>query len=311
MITFLFWHWGEWHFCRSVLQVSILFLPVVATNDGALSHNWLGNWDLDLVLNCLAVLLGDLLGHLVAADGLLGVAVGDRDLLGGLLGSVDAHLLGDLTAVRLDGGVAGGLGNSRNLDGWGHLDSVGSWGGVTSRVSAIGATVSTDGVSVDACSPGISLSLPLDDAMLDDMSGSTVLGGHFLALLLVSDGLLLNLLGVALLLSLWDTVLGLNFLIGDGALWSGDGGLVGGHFDGWPGHSHWGHSHWSVDGGWGSGGVSAVSSDGASVASVGSPGVGLGGGGSVGHGGGHAGIGDKLVHGDLDFGLTSHEELSS
>ena len=38
--------------------------------------------------------------------------------------------------------------------------------------------------------------------MLDDMSGSTVLGGHLLALLLVSDSLLLNLLGVALLLGL-------------------------------------------------------------------------------------------------------------
>ena len=46
------------------------------------------------------------------------------------------------------------------------------------------------------------LSLPLDDAMLYNMSGSAVLGGHLLALLLISDSLLLNLLGVALFLSL-------------------------------------------------------------------------------------------------------------
>merc|ERR1719300_1364303 len=112
---------------------------------------------------------------------------------------------------------------------------MGSWSGIASRVSSISASVSTNGVSIDASSPGISLSLPLDDAMLDNMSGSAVLGGHLLALLLISDSLLLNLLGVALLLGLWDTVLGLDFLISDGALWPGDGGLVGGHFDGWPG----------------------------------------------------------------------------
>merc|ERR1711917_176735 len=109
---------------------------------------------------------------------------------------------------------------------------MGSWGSISCGVSSIGATISTDGVSVNASSPGISLSLPLDDAMLDDMSWSTVLGGDLLALLLISDSLLLNLLGITLLLGLWDTVLGLDFLIGDGALWPGDGGLVGGHFDG-------------------------------------------------------------------------------
>merc|ERR1719295_1655212 len=101
--------------------------------------------------------------------------------------------------------------------------------------------------------------------MLDDMSGSTVLGGHLLALLLVSDGLLLNLLGITLLLGLWDTVLGLDFLIGDSALWPGDGGLVGGHFDGRFDHGHGGSNmcHWSVSHG---GGVAAVASDGATVA---------------------------------------------
>ena len=38
--------------------------------------------------------------------------------------------------------------------------------------------------------------------MLDDMSWSTVLGGDLLALLLISDSLLLNLLGITLLLGL-------------------------------------------------------------------------------------------------------------
>ena len=110
-----------------------------------------------LGFDCFAVLLWDLLGDLVAADGLFGVAVGDWDLLGGLLRGVDAHLLGDFTAVGLDGGVARGLGNSCNLDSWGHLDGMGSWSGIASRVSSISASISTNGVSVNASSPGISL----------------------------------------------------------------------------------------------------------------------------------------------------------
>ena len=110
-----------------------------------------------LGFNCFAVLLWDLLGDLVAANSLLGVAVGDWDLLCGLFGSVDANLLGNFTAVRLDGGVTGGLGNSRNLDSWGHLDGMGSWSGIASGVSSISASISTNVVSIDASSPGISL----------------------------------------------------------------------------------------------------------------------------------------------------------
>merc|ERR1719295_490404 len=150
---------------------------------------------------------------------------------------------------------------------------MGGWGGVAGGVSAISAAVSSQGVTVDASSPGIGLGLPLDDAVLDDASGLAVLGGDLLALLL----------------GLWDAVLGLNFLISDGALWPGNGGLVGGHFDGWPGNSHWGHGYWSVDSCWGSS-VSTVSSDGSSIAAVCAVSIGLSGGGGVGDGSGHAGI---------------------
>jgi len=281
-------------------------LPDVAGRNNTVGN--FSNWNSNLCLNCLTVLLGDLLCDFVAADSLLGVAVGDGNSLGGLLGSVDTHFLGHFTAVRLDGGVASARVPLGNL--WGHMDSVGSWGGIPGRVAPIGTTISTGGVSIDASSIS-SLGFPLDDAMLDNMSWLAILGGHLLTLLLIGDGLLFNLLSVALLLGLWDTVLGFDFLVGDGTLWPGDSGGMLSHFDSWS--SHVSHPGWCC--------VSSIATDGSSmaiaaiaaiaaVAAVAGLSFGRRGGGGVGHGGGHAGIRDKLVHGDLDF-VTSHEELSS
>jgi len=235
-------------------------------NWGGMGH---GNWDSNLGLDSLAVLLGDLLDNLVTVNSLLEVALGDWDGLGDSLGRVDANLLGHLTAVRLDGGVTG---------------SHGSWGG------SVGHVWSSNAVSqkTSSGSPGLGLSLsaslPLDDAVNRSMWTSTDLGGDLLALLLESDGLLLDVLGVAHLLSLRNTVLSLNFLKSEGALGSGYGVLG-------RGHSNMSHSE--------------------AVASVVGISVSIGGRGSVGHSSGNARISDKLVHGDLDIVVTSHEELSS
>jgi len=212
-----------------------------------------GHWDLSL--DSLAVLLGDLGNHWGAVNRLDKLAGGDWDRLGDLLGGVDAHLLGHLTAVRLDGGVAVGKGS------WGQ-----GWG-----VMHVGGT---NGVSSKA-QPWVSLSLPLDDG--DGTSGrSADLGGHILALLLKSDGLLLNIDGVTDILNLGDTVLGLDLLIGQGALGGSDG----------DGSWSWGNSHMG-------------GSQGGAVSDA--PGVSVGRGGSTGNGG-QARVSNKLVHGDgLDW----------
>ena len=75
-----------------------------------------------LGLDWLANLLGDLLGNWGTDNILLNVAGSDWHSLGDLLGGVDAHLLGHLTAVRLDSHLTGGLGNSLNLDCWSSMD---------------------------------------------------------------------------------------------------------------------------------------------------------------------------------------------
>jgi len=240
---------------------------------GGMGHS--GNWDSHLGLDCLAVLLGDLLGNFMTGNSLLQVALGDWDSLGDLLGSVDTDLLGDLTAVRLDGGVAGSDGS------WGVHNCGSGMGHDTSMGQVWGSDAMSQKAGSRSPGLGLGLSLPLDDAVDGSMRTSTDLGGDLLALLLESDGLLHNVLGVAHLLSLWNTVLCLNFLESEGALGSGYGVLGGGH------------SNMSK-----------------AVASVVGISVGIGGGGSIGHGSGNARISDKLVHGDLDV-VTSHEELSS
>merc|ERR1712226_1233853 len=85
-------------------------------------HNWAGSWDSDLVLNGLALLVRDPLGDHLAVNLLNVLASGDRLLCGSLLWGVGADLLGHLTAVRLDSHLAGGLGNSLNLDCWSSMD---------------------------------------------------------------------------------------------------------------------------------------------------------------------------------------------
>merc|ERR1719515_588856 len=125
------------------------------------------------------------------------------------------------------------------------------------------------------------------------------LRGDLLALLLIGDRLLLDLLGVADLLRLWNTVLGLDSLVGDTAL--GSGHSLGHGLDDRAGHSHcWGmmskadSSHTMAKAG-------AVAKA-ASIAEASAvPGLGLSSRGrsSISHGSGHAGISNKLVHGDL------------
>jgi len=266
-------------------------LPEVSSGEtsnwSGVSHsNWGSNWDSDLGLNSLAVLLWDPLGHWGADDVLLDMAGGDWHSLGDLLGGVDTHLLGHLTAVRLDGDVRSG--NSS----WG---SDHSWGGVGNANSSVGNANSSVGnaqavatIAKAGSMPGISLGLPLDDA---DVAGlwATDLGGDLLALLLVGNRLLLNLLGVTLALSLWHTVLGLDLLVGEGALGGGHSGGVNG----------WGNSD-----GWSGMGDTDSANSAQTIAKAGTvPGLSLGSGrgGSIGHGGGHARISDKLVHGDLVF----------
>merc|ERR1719312_1459827 len=105
----------------------------------------------------------------------------------------------------------------------------------------IGGTVakaSPGTVSQTGTVPGLCLSFPLDDAMAIALWAAS-LGGDLLALLLIGDRLLLDILGVADLLRLWDTVLGLNSLVGDAAL--GSGHSFGDGLDDRAGYSHcWG-----------------------------------------------------------------------
>merc|ERR1719145_79459 len=99
----------------------------VATGNGSRSnvglYDWAWSWDSDLVLNRLALLVRDPLGDHFAVSLLNVLASGNRLLSGSLLGSVGADLLGHLTAVRLDSHLAGGLGNSLNLDCWSSMNS--------------------------------------------------------------------------------------------------------------------------------------------------------------------------------------------
>merc|ERR1719308_831958 len=82
------------------------------------------------------------------------------------------------------------------------------------------------------------LGFPLDDAMAIALWAANLRGDLF-ALLLIGDRLLLDLLGVADLLRLWNTVLGLDSLIGDTAL--GSGHSFGHGLDNRAGYSHcWG-----------------------------------------------------------------------
>jgi len=235
-------------------------------NWGGVGHS--GNWDGHLGLNWLAVLLRNLLGHSVTINSLLQVAGGDWHGLGDLLGGVDADLLGHLAAVRLDSCVGSGHSSRSSHYGWGGMSHHG-WG------SSMGHKRGSNSMAVKTSwSPGLSLglSLPLDNVWVDQsMWTSTDLGSDLLALLLESHRLLHDILGVAHLLSLRNTVLSLNFLKSDGALRSGHG------------VNSRGHSNMSK-----------------AVASVMGVGIGVRGRGSIGHSGGKARIGDKLVHGDLD-----------
>jgi len=242
-------------------------LPEAVSGSVDASSNWMGGqgWGHgDLSLDSLAVLLGDLGNHWGAVDRLDDLAGGDGNRLGDLLGGVDAHLLGHLTAVRLDGGVAVGKGS------WGQ------GGGQGRGVVHVGGA---DGVPSKA-QPWLSLSLPLDDG---DGTGvrSAHLGGHILALLLKGDGLLLNIDGVTDILNLGNAVLGLDLLVGQGTLGGSDGDSSWG----------WGNSHRgsSQRGGSQRGAVSDA------------PGISVGRGSGTGNGG-QARVGNKLVHGDgLDW----------
>jgi len=269
-------------------------LPEVSSGEtsnwSGVSHsNWGSNWDSDLGLNSLAVLLWDPLGHWGADDVLLDMAGGDWHSLGDLLGGVDTHLLGHLTAVRLDGDVRSG--NSS----WG---SDHSWGGVGNANSSVGNAQAVATVAKAGSVPGISLGLPLDDA---DVAGlwATDLGGDLLALLLIGDRLLLDLLGVADLLRLWNTVLGLDSLVGDTAL--GSGHSFGHGLDNRAGHSHcWGRmSKADSSHAMAKAGTVAKATSVAEASAVPSLGLSSRGRSGISHGSGHARISNKLVHGDL------------
>merc|ERR1719312_1268495 len=160
-----------------------------------------GHWDGDFGLHWLTNLLGDPLGDWSADYILLNVAGSDGHSLGDLLGGVDTHLLGHFTAVRLDGDVGSGLGDR---GGMGHIGGTIAKGNSGTVAKASSGTVAETGTV-----PGLCLGFPLDDAMAIAL-WATNLGGDLLALLLISDRLLLDLLGVADLLRLWDTVLGLD-----------------------------------------------------------------------------------------------------
>ena len=108
-----------------------------------------------LGLDWLANLLRDLLGNWGTDNILLNVAGSDWHSLGDLLGGVDAHLLGHLTAVRLDGDV--GSGNSS----WGSdSHSLGDGSGmrnVGGAHSVSGQANGSDTVAQAGSVPGVSL----------------------------------------------------------------------------------------------------------------------------------------------------------
>jgi len=245
----------------------------------SVAFDWDGNFGLHWVAN----LLGDPLGDWSADDILLNVAGSDGHSLGDLLGGVDTHLLGHFTAVRLDGNMGGGLGNLGDL---GDRGSMGHIGGTTVAIASSGTVAETSSV------PGLSLGFPLDDAIAMALWAANF-GGDLLALLFIGDRLLLDLLGVADLLRLWNTVLGLYSLVGDATL--GSGHSLGHGLDDRAGYSHcWGmmgkadSSHAMAK----AGAVAEASAvPGLSISSWGRSGIS--------HGSGHARISNKLVHGDL------------
>ena len=112
-----------------------------------------------LVLNRLALLVGDSLGDHLAVNLLNVLASGDRHLLGSLLGGVGTDFLGHLTAVRLDGHLAGGLGNSLNLDCWSSMNSS-TIASIDSSAMGNSSTISTVSTITMA-----GLSLPLVDTI--------------------------------------------------------------------------------------------------------------------------------------------------
>jgi len=256
----------------------------IATSDGGRGnvglHNWAWGRDSDLVLNRLALLVGDPLGDHLAVNLLNVLASGDRHLLGSLLGGVGTDFLGHLTAVRLDGHLAGGLGNSLNLDSGNWVDS-GDWGSMDGS-GAIAMSVDSSAVGNSSAISSVSTSvasLPLDDTNVPGWAAD--LGSGLLAIPLVLNMLLLNLFSVALFLSPWGAVLGLDGLVGDGALGGGHGLGDGGRgMDGW-GSNAMGNS-------------SSVST----IASLR---------GSIGDGGSQTGVSNKLVHSECELD-TSHEE---
>ena len=113
------------------------------------------DWDSNFGLHWLAHLLGDPLGDWNADDILLNVTGSDRHSLGDLLGGVDTHLLGHLTAVRLDGDV--GSGNSS----WGSdSHSLGDGSGMSNvggAHSVSGQANGSDTVAQAGSVPGVSL----------------------------------------------------------------------------------------------------------------------------------------------------------
>jgi len=272
---------------------TITSIRSIATGDGGRGnaglHNWAWGGDSDLVLNRLALLVGDPLGDHLAVNLLNVLASGDGDLLGSLLGGVGTDFLGHLTAVRLDGHLAGGLGNSLDLDGgswvdssdWGSMDSGG--GGAIAMSVDSGATGDSSAIS-SISTPVASISTPVASLPLDDTNvpgWAADLGSGLLAVPLVLNTLLVNLFSVALFLSPWDAVLGLDSFVGYGALGSGHGLGDGGRgMDGWSGNAM--------------GNSSSVST----IASLG---------GSVGNGSSQTGVSNKLVHSECELD-TSHEE---
>jgi len=245
-----------------------------------------GHWDGDFGLHWLTNLLGDPLGDWSADDILLNVAGSDGHSLGDLLGGVDTHLLGHLTAVRLDGDVGSGLGDRGS-----HCHSLGDRGGM-GHIGGTIAKANSGTIAETSTVPGLCLGFPLDNAMAIALRAAS-LRGDLLALLLIGDRLLLDLLGVADLLRLWNTVLGLDSLVGDTAL--GSGHSFGHGLDNRAGYSHcWGMMSKADS--------SHTMAKAASVAEASAvPGLGLSsrGGCGISHGSGHAGISNKLVHGDL------------
>jgi len=243
-------------------------------------HNWAWGRDSDLVLNRLTLLVGDLLGDHFAVNLLNVLASGDRHLLGSLLWGVGTDFLGHLTAVRLDGHLAGGLGNSLNLDSGNWVDSS-DWGSMDSS-SAIAMSIDSSAMGNSSAISSISTSvasLPFDDTNVPGWAAD--LGSGLLAIPLILNMLLLNLFSVALFLSPWDAVLGLDGLVGDGALGSGHSLGDGGR---------------GMDG-WGSNAMSNTSTI-STIASLR---------GAIGDGGSQTGVSNKLVHSECELD-TSHEE---